>query len=432
MCENKINEETKVCSKCGRELPLGAFRLLRGQFNNPYYRAECKECEVEYNRQYKAKQKEKRAVFSDDIQILYQRKYKEINLRRILDISELSIIPLATDEIFVKLMDYKDTWLSNYGRVIRKSYNKYNLLNGSYDRNSGGIKYTAPKEVFIDGKWIFKRSVLYVAQAVIDTFIVNPDKVNNTYIWHSGNNKEDNYYRNLYPLTEKQYYTVREYFRETGDDSEEYILKVMNDIRFKSDDWSKSWLNVRMAGVGYYGCDKKEVDTHSEVYYKWHNMMERCYNDKVHKNQPQYKECEVCEEWHNFNNFKKWYDEHKYGNRPLDLDKDILFKGNTIYSPETCCLVPHEINTLFTNGKANRGDLPLGVYFDKDKNKHRACMAFMGKSIKLDTLDTAEDAFARYKEYKEDFIEDMAELYKGKIPDKVYQAMLNWKIEVTD
>ena len=59
-------------------------------------------------------------------------------------------------------------------------------------------------------------------------------------------------------------------------------------------------------------------------------------------------------------------------------------------------------------------------------------MAFMGELIKLGTFDTAEDAFARYKEYKEDFIQDMAEQYKDEIPNKVYEAMMGWKIEIDD
>ena len=78
----------------------------------------------------------------------------------------------------------------------------------------------------------------------------------------------------------------------------------------------------------------------------------------------------------------------------LDLDKDILFKGNKVYSPETCCFVPHAVNTLFLNGKKNRGDFPLGVHFDKSKGKYRAEMSFMGRQIKLGTFDTAESAFA--------------------------------------
>ena len=59
-------------------------------------------------------------------------------------------------------------------------------------------------------------------------------------------------------------------------------------------------------------------------------------------------------------------------------------------------------------------------------------MSFAGKKIKLGTFNTAEEAFARYKVYKEDFIKDIAEQYKDKIPDKIYQAMMNWQIEITD
>ena len=89
-----------------------------------------------------------------------------------------------------------------------------------------------------------------------------------------------------------------------------------------------------------------------------------------------------------------------YMEAKVDLDKDILFKGNKVYSPETCAFVPHEINTLFVNRKACRGELPVGVYYDTEKGKYRANMAFMGRSIKLGTFDTADEAFARYKEYK--------------------------------
>ena len=80
--------------------------------------------------------------------------------------------------------------------------------------------------------------------------------------------------------------------------------------------------------------------------------------------------CTVCEEWLNYSNFKVWYDQNRIKGMALDLDKDILFKGNKVYSPETCCFVPHAINTLFLNGKKNRGDLPLGVHFDKSKGRN--------------------------------------------------------------
>ena len=59
-------------------------------------------------------------------------------------------------------------------------------------------------------------------------------------------------------------------------------------------------------------------------------------------------------------------------------------------------------------------------------------MSFIGKRIELGIFETPELAFARYKEYKEDFIKDLAEQYKGEIPNKVYEAMMNWEIEITD
>lgn len=161
-------------------------------------------------------------------------------------------------------------------------------------------------------------------------------------------------------------------------------------------------------------------------------MINRCYNKKFLERQKQYKECTVCEEWLNYSNFKVWYDQNKVSGMSFDLDKDILFKGNKVYSPETCCFVPHAINTLFLGTKAARGNFPIGVYCDKDSKKYRAEMSFMGRQIKLGCFDTAESAFNRYKKYKEDFIRDMAEQYKDKISHKVYEAMLKWQIEIDD
>lgn len=421
------SETTKICNKCGRILPIEKFSLVKGQFNNPYYLSRCKECECKRVRSYL--EKKSKVEFPDDLEILISRKYKEIKPERILDISNLNIIPLGTDEIFVKLMDYKNAWLSNYGRVIRYTYGKYNLLQGNYN-NYGALRYSLKKNVFYDGKWIYRNVALYAAKAVVEEFIVNPDKKNNVYIWHSGYDKDDYYYRNLYPLSQEQYRIVKNHFNKTGGDSEEFIVKVMNDIRFKPDDWSKRSMKPVICGIGYRGSE--DVDCTSESYLKWHDMLNRCYNAKFHERQPQYMGCTVCEEWLNYNNFKVWYDQNKIPGMSLDLDKDILFKGNKIYSPETVAFVPHAINTLFLNGKKNRGGLPLGIHFDKSKGKYRAEMSFMGSNKKLGTFDTAEEAFVKYKEYKEDFIKKIAGQYQEKIPYKVYEAMMAWEIDIDD
>lgn len=424
--ENK-EYETKICKKCGRILPIEKFRLVKGQFYNPYYLSQCKECEYKHQRKYL--EEKNKIKFSDDLEILIQRQYKNIKKERILDISNIDIIPLGTDEVFVKLMDYKNAWLSNYGRVIRYSNGKYNLMQGNYD-NYGVLRYTLQKNVFFDGKWIYKRVAVYAAKAVVEEFIVNPDKANNVYIWHSGYDKQDCYYRNLYPLNQEQYRIVKNHFNKTGNDSEEFILKVVNDIRYKQDNWSKKAMQPIMCGIGYRGSD--DVDCTSESYLRWHDMMNRCYNEKFLENHPEYKGSTVCDEWLNYSNYKVWFDQNKIVGMSLDADKDILFKGNKEYSPATVAFVHHAINTLFVNGKKKRGDLPVGVFYDQEKNKYRAGMSFMGETIKLGTFDSVEAAFARYKEYKEDFIKDIAEQYRDEIPDKVFQAMINWKVEIDD
>ena len=425
----KMNEETKICTKCGRELPIDRFQLMKPKKWKPYYLNTCKDCRYKYRRELLEKEREVKLL--DDIEILVHRSYKHIAPQRILDISGIGIEPIAADEIFVKLLEYQDFWLSNYGRGIHLYNNKYNLLNGSYDEQ-GSLRYSAKKNVLCEYKWIYIKTELYVAHAVVKEFIVNPDTVNNVFVWHKGEDKNDYYYKHLYPLNKDQYYAVRRYYREHGDDSEETIVNIMNNIRYKPDDWSARKMQPTVCGRGYHG--REGIDCDSKAYLRWTDMMHRCYDEKVHKRSPEYKDCTVCEEWLNFCNFEKWYNENYYeveGDR-MDLDKDILIKGNKEYCPAACSIIPHAINALFISMKKESRDLPVGVYYDNDKKKYRACMSYMEKRMKLGEFNNAEKAFHKYKAYKEEFIKNMAMRYKEKIPGKVYNAMMDWKVEIDD
>ena len=385
-----MNTEIRVCKVCGAELPIEKFQMNKPKDGKPYRISTCNKCRY-------LQKIERLNKLTDRIEIILDRRFKPIKPERILDKDLISHIDLvAEEEIFVKLMDYKDIWISNYGRAIHLyADGEYKLLNG---KDNYGTYYNVRKNVYENGKWIYKSSFLYAAQAVVETFVVNHDKRNAHFIWHKGYNKEDNYYKHLYPLTKEQYRIVKAYFMKTGDDSEEYILKVMNDIKFKPDAWSRRCMKPVMCGVGYHGSE--DVDCTSESYLRWHDMIHRCYNAKFHERQSQYKECSVCEEWLNYSNFKVWYDKNKYGEAQLDLDKDILFKNNKIYDPAHVVLVPHEINTLFIAGDKRRDDLPIGVHFDNSKNKYRACLNMDGKSKKLGVFDNSEDAFKKYKELR--------------------------------
>ena len=113
------------------------------------------------------------------------------------------------------------------------------------------------------------------------------------------------------------------------------------------------------------------------------------------------------------------------------MDKDILIKGNKIYSSETCVFVPERINLLFIKNDRIRGDLPIGVSYDGNRYKSQ-CKNGTHKYIRLGTYDTPEEAFQIYKQYKENVIKDVANEYKGKIPEKLYNALMNYKVEITD
>ena len=187
--------------------------------------------------------------------------------------------------------------------------------------------------------------------------------------------------------------------------------------------------------VGYIGQGSYNYKDNKDSYEAWHDMIRRCYDSQCHIKYPTYIGCEVCEEWHCFQNFAEWYYNNYYeieGQR-MALDKDILCKDNKTYSPDTCVFAPQCINKLFTKRDADRGFLPIGVCFHKRVNKYRAyCNDGSGHLIHLGYYNTPEEAFEAYKQYKEQTIKDMAEEYRNVIPEVLYNAMINYEVEIED
>ena len=170
----------------------------------------------------------------------------------------------------------------------------------------------------------------------------------------------------------------------------------------------------------------------TKVYDRWKAMLCRCYSNNYQGKQPTYIGCYVCEEWLLFTNFKKWYETHY--RLDYHLDKDILFKGNKLYSPETCSFVPQEINKLFTNRKNDRGNLPIGVCYSKKYNKFTSQINIDGKRKNLGFFNNDKEAFYAYKKEKEKNIKEMAEKYfKDRlITENIYNAMISYKVDIND
>lgn len=189
----------------------------------------------------------------------------------------------------------------------------------------------------------------------------------------------------------------------------------------------KSVYGIGFIGVGNYvtSFNGKMI----ECYSVWSRMLKRCYyKADIY---PTYENVVVCEEWHNFQIFSEWFKNNYINN--FELDKDILIKGNKIYSPETCCFVPHDINTLLVKSDKIRGKYPIGVYYNSKNNCFISQIKIGNKEKKhLGCFNNINDAFIAYKNEKEMRIKLMAEKYSQVLDSKTYNALINYKVEITD
>lgn len=199
----------------------------------------------------------------------------------------------------------------------------------------------------------------------------------------------------------------------------------------------------RYYGVGYLGEGKYEAWKNSKatrVYQTWHDMLKRCYDEKEHKRHLTYKDCNSSEKWLNFQNFGEWDSENYYEieGQQMCLDKDILVKHNKIYSPNTCIYVPQGINKLFIKNDKKRGESVIGTsYHKRDKVYQVNCNLINPETKKsknkyLGYYNTEVEAFKVYKYYKERNIKEVADYYKGRIPNKLYDALYNYEVDIND
>ena len=144
--------------------------------------------------------------------------------------------------------------------------------------------------------------------------------------------------------------------------------------------------------------------------------MQRCYDEETHKLKPYYASCTAEIEWHNFSNYREWHKENAMGNMKVDLDKDILIRGNTVYGSDTCTLVPHFTNTVF---ETTRG-IETNIVYNNTTGKYDVTMSILGKRIDVGSFDSEEEARQGFIDYKQDYIRNVAKKCEGKVPNKTY------------
>ena len=197
------------------------------------------------------------------------------------------------------------------------------------------------------------------------------------------------------------------------------------------DRYLPSVYSVGIIGVKY---PISEYGVHTKEYGLWKNMLRRCYSDTYKKKYPTYIDCKCSENFKSFEYFYGWCNKQiGFDNEGFELDKDLLVKGNKVYSEDSCIFIPTEINTLLVKRAASRGEHLIGVYWH---SKNKAFVARVNKSKGgseyLGLFNTEIEAFKAYKKAKEAFIKEQANKWKGKIDDRAYEALMNHEVNIDD
>ena len=191
-----------------------------------------------------------------------------------------------------------------------------------------------------------------------------------------------------------------------------------------------------VCGVGMLGAKYLSAvnGRNTKEYNLWQSMLKRCYSDTCKKKQPTYEGCEVSDNFKSYEYFYEWCNEQiGFNNEGWHLDKDLLVKGNKVYSESTCVFIPAEVNALLTKCTNSRGEHLIGVYWYK---RDKAFVARVNKSKGgrewLGSFNTEIEAFNAYKTTKESFIKEQAEKYKSQIDERAYNALMNYEVSSND
>ncbi len=190
---------------------------------------------------------------------------------------------------------------------------------------------------------------------------------------------------------------------------------------------------VRGVGVNDWAGRVKVGGKAIKEYQLWNGVLERCFCKKYKQNQPTYQDVTCSKDWLSMTKFIEDVSQTRgYGLSGWQLDKDILQKGNKLYSKDTCCFVPLEVNLLLTKRDNCRGEYPVGVYFDKASGKFMAKLNINGEQKNLGRFTTPEEAFQAYKLAKEAYIKVVANKWKHILDERVFRALMSYEVAIDD
>lgn len=166
-------------------------------------------------------------------------------------------------------------------------------------------------------------------------------------------------------------------------------------------------------GVGINDADY--VTNNCPIFRYWSDMLRRCYDPKYLERYPTYHGCKVCEEWIRFSKFKLWVETQEWEGK--QLDKDLIKRGNKVYSPDTCCFISKELNYFLTERTASRGDYKIGVSLTSRKKRFAARIRnpFNNSLEILGYFDSEDEAHELWRKRKLEFAKEFAKYLDNKI-----------------
>lgn len=174
---------------------------------------------------------------------------------------------------------------------------------------------------------------------------------------------------------------------------------------------------------------KFKILSNSEKHTRYNNMKNRCGKYYQLQN-PRYEGTYMWDGWldNKYDTFFVWLDNNYYeidGEIQMDIDKDIIKYGNKEYHPDLCLVVPHSINTFYETievGKTN-------IRYNSRRKKYSVVINDKDHKIVSKDIDTYNEALDIYCDIKQGILINKAKALKDKVPEKVYNALMNTDIK---
>ncbi|AZF87738.1 hypothetical protein CPT_Mydo_163 [Proteus phage Mydo] len=157
-----------------------------------------------------------------------------------------------------------------------------------------------------------------------------------------------------------------------------------------------------------------------DIYYsRWKDILKRCYSDKFLSKNPSYYGCSVCKEWLTFSKFKAWLEDNSFSGTEV-IDKDLIFRGNKVYGPQSCTLIDSYLNSFMALGGRDK-NLPHGVGLQSGNciKRYTAKISHEGKMKYIGSYLTSHEAHRAWQEQKAKIALLVSEKYSGPVKNLV-------------